>query len=397
MEDYKKNLEVISDALSLPIYLYRNTSLLQAFPSNANRYAPPAFYIKNVLSVSHIFHYIPTSSNSIYGVLKIENTIDEFLIVGPVSQTTYNEEEIKKIYTEYKVSASEKEDCFVFFQNIPHYLINELGKIFKMLHYFVGNRSEQNFENLSTLQSLKKAKENSVRATYLQRSSFETNDTLDYEKIVTEIVVNGHVEKAKALQKNFFNFNTGTLASSPLRNTKNLIISLVTVVSRAAIKGGMESQAAFQMSDLYIRNAESCQNMNELLDLATNSIVSFSQEVARNERSDGKGTGFYPIICYVRKHINYPLTVSHIAAEFGYNSNYLSCAFKKSMGFSLSSFILRAKLEESRELLAFTNKKIVEISEYLCFSNQSHFQNSFRRQFGMTPFEYRKKSLLQSK
>ena len=86
-----------------------------------------------------------------------------------------------------------------------------------------------------------------------------------------------------------------------------------------------------------------------------------------------------------------PLTVAHIAAEFGYNSNYLSGAFKKELGFPLSAYILRCKLEEARELLQFTSRSILEISEHLCFSSQNYFQTVFRRQYGVTPLQYRKR------
>lgn len=41
---------------------------------------------------------------------------------------------------------------------------------------------------------------------------------------------------------------------------KNLVISGITLFTRAAIKGGVASQLALQLSDLYIMNLENCQN-----------------------------------------------------------------------------------------------------------------------------------------
>ena len=51
---------------------------------------------------------------------------------------------------------------------------------------------------------------------------------------------------------------------------------------------------------------------------------------------------------------------------------------------------MRRKLEEARSLLIYTDKTISEISEYLCFSTQSYFQNVFKKQYGMTPMQFRK-------
>ena len=69
-----------------------------------------------------------------------------------------------------------------------------------------------------------------------------------------------------------------------------------------------------------------------------------------------------------------------------------SAYFKKTLGFSVSAFILRCKPEEGRELLQYTDKSISTISEFLCFSSQGHFHTAFKKQFGMTPSEYRKRT-----
>ena len=60
------------------------------------------------------------------------------------------------------------------------------------------------------------------------------------------------------------------------------------------------------------------------------------------------------------------------------------------LGFTVSTFITRCKLEEARRLLQYTNKPLSVISNYLCFSSQSHFQNTFKKKFGVTPLQYRK-------
>jgi AraC-like DNA-binding protein len=62
------------------------------------------------------------------------------------------------------------------------------------------------------------------------------------------------------------------------------------------------------------------------------------------------------------------------------------------MGFGLAAFITRTKLENSKQLLKYTNQSLSEISVYYCFSSQSHFQNSFKKQFGITPQQYRIKA-----
>ena len=84
--------------------------------------------------------------------------------------------------------------------------------------------------------------------------------------------------------------------------------------------------------------------------------------------------------------------VGDVADYVGFSKSYFSAYFKETLGFSVSAFILRCKLEEGRELLQYTDKSISTISEFLCFSSQSHFHTAFKKQFGMTPSEYRKRA-----
>ena len=97
-------------------------------------------------------------------------------------------------------------------------------------------------------------------------------------------------------------------------------------------------------------------------------------------------------IRYIQQNVNQHLTVGDVADYVGFSKSYISAYFKETLGFSISAFILRCKLEEGRELLQYTDKSISTISEFLCFSSQSHFHTAFKKQFGMTPSEYRKRA-----
>ena len=79
-----------------------------------------------------------------------------------------------------------------------------------------------------------------------------------------------------------------------------------------------------------------------------------------------------------------------MAAFIRRSRSYITKKFKKELGFDISSFIMRCKLEEAKSLLTYTNKSLSEISSYLCFSSQSYFQNVFKKKYGMTPLQYRK-------
>ena len=78
-----------------------------------------------------------------------------------------------------------------------------------------------------------------------------------------------------------------------------------------------------------------------------------------------------------------------LAQELHYSRPHLSRKFKEETGMTLTDFILTKKSEEAARLLAFTDKSLISISDYLGFSSQSHFARVFKKYIGMTPSEYR--------
>ena len=94
-------------------------------------------------------------------------------------------------------------------------------------------------------------------------------------------------------------------------------------------------------------------------------------------------------IKYIRLHTNSNLSVQEVADAVGLSRSHLSHKFKETMGFDISAFIMRCKVEEAKSLLVYSDQSISEISNYLCFSSQSYFTSVFRKKYGLTPKEYR--------
>ena len=63
--------------------------------------------------------------------------------------------------------------------------------------------------------------------------------------------------------------------------------------------------------------------------------------------------------------------------------------FKQNLGVSISDYIREKKIEKAQNLLRFSDFTYVEIANYLSFSSQSHFIQTFEHYVGMTPKQYR--------
>lgn len=77
-------------------------------------------------------------------------------------------------------------------------------------------------------------------------------------------------------------------------------------------------------------------------------------------------------------------------AEFlNYNASYLRKVFRDTMGISYSHYISRTLLENACKLLETTDTSINDIALMLGYSNSQNFIRYFKKEYGMTPGQYR--------
>lgn len=89
--------------------------------------------------------------------------------------------------------------------------------------------------------------------------------------------------------------------------------------------------------------------------------------------------------------INYATaTLGSTAAYFHYHPNYLSSFIKKNTGKTFRSILNDIKLSQANYYLLNTNMAIKDISEHLGFSQLCNFYDFIRKNYGVTPVEYRR-------
>jgi AraC-like DNA-binding protein len=81
-------------------------------------------------------------------------------------------------------------------------------------------------------------------------------------------------------------------------------------------------------------------------------------------------------------------SLNDLSSLAGVSRCHLSHAFTRHIGLSPLAFHTRARLMQSRRLIA-EGSSLADASFLLSFSDQSHFGRLFKRVYGMTPGEYR--------
>ncbi len=93
---------------------------------------------------------------------------------------------------------------------------------------------------------------------------------------------------------------------------------------------------------------------------------------------------------------NEDFTLSSLAFEIGLNDSYLSTLFKKLFGIPFRDYLVQMRMEKSKILLLSTDLKNYEIAEKIGISDPNYFSTQFKKYFGETPNQYKKKILRNS-
>lgn len=239
--------------------------------------------------------------------------------------------------------------------------------------------------------------------TRLSRMIFENREnnfihnTYNHELRECVAVEQGNVEELnRTLEENFAG-RYGSLSDDPLRQEIDMGIIIVTLSSRAAIRGGLSYETAFTMSDNFIHLLEEtkdvimAQHIARQAELQYCTLVHEQNTLNRTEDKAPENKHISHCKDYIYTHLHSKLTVQKIAAELGLEPNYLSALFRRYEKVPLKQYIILAKIQLVKNLLTYSSYSCSEIATYLCFTSQSHMGEQFRKVTGMTPRQYREK------
>ncbi|MCM1429986.1 MAG: AraC family transcriptional regulator [Muribaculaceae bacterium] len=220
----------------------------------------------------------------------------------------------------------------------------------------------------------------------------DNHNSYYYEQDLYQHIKEGNIQNLDDfLSSSSFPMSEGKLAGTPLRHAKNLFILTAAKASMlGAIPGGADIEKIYRLVDLYVQECEQLLSIESIKSLQYAMLKDFCQRAGETHLPKGISSEVYHCINYIRSHTNESISINDVANQIHRSSSYTTKLFKEELGINMGAFITRCKLEEAKSLLAYSKKGLAEISNYLCFSSQSYFQNVFKKKYGLTPMQYRK-------
>ncbi len=151
-------------------------------------------------------------------------------------------------------------------------------------------------------------------------------------------------------------------------------------------------------SDLYMEG-ESDYNYEALMNSYTSvtrmkSLIVFTMNYLKgmDNQENINESRMDEILDYIHKNIQKNVTRKDIAEAVYLNPEYLSRLFKKEKGMKLSDYIQQEKMNIAYHLLKTTNFSVSIVASKVGYSNFSHFAQSFKHIFGLSPSEMKQEN-----
>ncbi len=215
------------------------------------------------------------------------------------------------------------------------------------------------------------------------------HSTYDEEMLQYTLLKNGDPRAEKECRKMFRNALEGILSKDLLRHWKYMFVASTTLCCRFSMDGGVDSETAYNISDLYIQRVDVASSKEEIFQIHDEMVKAYLERTSSLQNENAFSRPVLRTIDYVDRHLHSTIRLNDIAEEADVSPNYLSALFTKEMKMTISRYIRKRRIEASESLLQYYDYSITEIAEYFDFSSVSHFIKVFKEETGMTPAVYK--------
>lgn len=330
-----------------------------------------------VTSVDNNWYYITIPTPAVY------------YIIGPVTF-------FSKIIAKHKLTPNCTNIGYNEVPVLEFYNIMQDTLLFRNLFYdkvitdveFLNHNCEQRINNVE---------KNYYDLLFENRENNKAHNSYEQEMRMLSSIENGNLELLAKCREEEIIGDFGVMAPASDRSVRNVCISAITLISRAAIRGGLNPELAFSLCDSYVVEIEQVQNLLELQTLVESAKTKFATMVRdlKSHKDEDCILSWHPLVnkCkdYVYRHLHEHITLKSIAESLNTNKNYLSMLFKQYEGISFHDFLMEEKIKLTKNMLIYSTFSLSDISLQLGFSSQSHLNSIFVNSTGMTLKQYRDK------
>lgn len=385
--DIEKVLRYYHEISHIPMTLYKTDILTEEFQSRAFSPNPAQYYIRSIFTMDPgVDMDVTITKDFLMCGYIIDRESGQIMVAGPMLEFPCTRKIARAILDDMGEPVSRADELVAYFERIPRITLTTFVKNMLFLNMLInGADPAENYldERLHSLLGPEVDIQN--------QPLHILHNSQDVERLMLSYVEYGKVEELTQMLRNHKSIDgsMGMAGNDSMRSFKNVVVASIALVSRRAVKGGLDFETAVSASDSYLQKLETLGSYDEVLELWSQMFLDYTIQVEKIKRLNGKSKLVQKISAYVYEHIYERIRTDELAQQLGYNASYLCRVFKQDTQKNLVDFINETKIEEARRLLISSDKTIIEIAIALGYPSQTYFQTVFKKYTGVTPVCFR--------
>ncbi len=208
------------------------------------------------------------------------------------------------------------------------------------------------------------------------------------ERLLMDAVSSGKLHRLTAVASSVYHSGAEARLPDSLRDRKNYLVILKTLLRKAAEQGGVHPIHIHRMTSDFAREIESLHTVKQSMSLQEKMIRSYCLLVKQYSM---KKHSIYvsQAITLIQYDLTADLTLGAIASKLNMNASYLSDLFRRECGMTLTEYVAKERVDHALHLLKNTKKSVQQIASECGILDASYFTKLFKKRTGMTPNRYR--------
>lgn len=399
--NYTAELSFLKNALS-KMYISCNQIDINSKLENENSDILDSFFLNQKISdksIKELFSDI--SPNVIYRIstsickyifFLLPPSNEQILVIGPYTLNEINRNDILEKAESLSFEVDKAKRFEQFYQTVP-YIANE-SYVFALINSFAETIWEGDNFHLEDVDNETYFYFQDVCDDYDDNTPLINMRMMEeryhHEQELMDAISHGQSHKAALLKGAFSKLSFESRIADPLRNMKNYCIITNTLFRKAAQNGGVHPIYLDGVSSDYAKKIEQLAAPSLAADLILDMFSSYCNLV-RKKATDKFSPLIQKVIIMIDSDLTTPLSLSDIADKNNVSAPYLSAAFKKETGKTITEFVLERRIKYAKKLLKSTNLQIQTIAAHCGILDVHYFTKLFKKYEGITPKQYREK------
>lgn len=170
-------------------------------------------------------------------------------------------------------------------------------------------------------------------------------------------------------------------------------LEFLSYLARLAAESGIKQEKLLNVSNLNLKELDEADTVEKTVLWLFSQGNDFIDLLAQKKTSGHEDVVSRAVYYIQQNYSSVDLSIEEIAKACFISPAYLGRLFKKAKGCSITEYINKVRIEQSKLLLRETDQIIKTVAKNVGFKDRSYFSKTFKKYIGLSPGDYRRKSV----